>query len=146
MGDVNRVYGVLAGVKVLVEFEGVRDTVCLRENKISCMKFYHITYINTNSNAKRETIELETQANASEGNLGMKAMKFLIGIPRPGIYNDSVLGLCLALIVFVQRSTSRFQFASANLVCAMKMGGICEAACRFGWASREELAVEIAKG
>ena len=31
------------GVKVLVEFEGVRDVVCLKENKIYGMKLYYIT-------------------------------------------------------------------------------------------------------
>jgi len=66
-------------VKVLVEFEGARDVVCFREDNISCMKLFHITCINTNPNTKRAAIELETRANASEGNLKMKATKIPIG-------------------------------------------------------------------
>ena len=41
------------GGKVLVEFEGVRDAVCFKENKITCMKLHQITCINTNANIKR---------------------------------------------------------------------------------------------
>jgi len=47
---------------VLVEFEGVREVVCFKEDKISCMKLYHITCIDINVNSKRVVIELETRA------------------------------------------------------------------------------------
>jgi hypothetical protein len=54
-------------VKILVEFEGLRDVVCFKENKIAC------------PNAKRAAIELETQTHTSEGNLRMKATKSPMG-------------------------------------------------------------------
>jgi hypothetical protein len=41
------------GAKVLVKFEGVRDVVCFKENKISCMELHQITCINTNANINR---------------------------------------------------------------------------------------------
>ena len=47
---------------MLVESEGVRDVVCCKEDKISCMKLYHITCIDTNANTKRVVIKLETRA------------------------------------------------------------------------------------
>jgi len=52
-------------------------SACLKENRISCTKLYHITCINTNPNSKRAAIELGTRANTSEGNLGVKATKVL---------------------------------------------------------------------
>ena len=63
---------------MLVGFEGVRDLVCFKENKISCMKLHQITCINTNANTEGG-IGLETRANTSEVNSGMKATKFPIG-------------------------------------------------------------------
>ena len=47
---------------MLVEFEGVREMVCFKEDEISCMKLYHITCIDANANSKRVAIELETRA------------------------------------------------------------------------------------
>jgi hypothetical protein len=59
-------------VKVLVEFEGVRDVACFEENNISCTKLHHITGINTNPNSKRAATQLGTRANTSEGNSGVE--------------------------------------------------------------------------
>ena len=55
-------YSVFAGVKVPVEFEGVRDVVCFEENKISHTKLY------PKSSTKREAIKLEARANRTVGN------------------------------------------------------------------------------
>jgi len=62
---------------VLVEFEGVREVACFKENKISCTKLYHITCIKTNPNPNRAAVELGMRANTSEGNSGVKATKVL---------------------------------------------------------------------
>jgi hypothetical protein len=52
-------YSVFAGVKVLVEFQGVRDVVCFEETKISCTKLYRITSI------KKAAIEWDVRANST---------------------------------------------------------------------------------
>jgi hypothetical protein len=72
-------------VKILVEFEGLRDVVCFKENKIAC------------PNAKRAAIELETRTNTSEGNLRMKATKILIGTSAKWV------GLSSPDLAYIQR-------------------------------------------
>jgi hypothetical protein len=47
-----------------------------KENEIPCMKLHQITCINTNSNTRRVTIELEMRARKI---LGMKVTKITIG-------------------------------------------------------------------
>ena len=61
------------------------------------MTLYHIDFNNTNANAKRTVIELETRD--GRGKLGMKAIPVgararWVGLSSsgPSIYNDSVLG------------------------------------------------------
>ena len=44
---------------VLFKFEGVLDMVCVEENKIACMKLYHIT------STKRAAIKLNRQTNST---------------------------------------------------------------------------------
>jgi len=45
-------------MKVLVEFGGVLDVVCVEEHKISCTKLYHIT------STKRAAIKLDGRTNS----------------------------------------------------------------------------------
>ena len=56
-------YGLLrAGVKVLVEFEGILNVACFKEDAIACTKLQHITCVNTNPNTKSAAIKLDTRA------------------------------------------------------------------------------------
>ena len=48
-----------AGVEVLVEFEGVLNVACFKENTTACTKLHHITCVNTNPNTKSAVIELD---------------------------------------------------------------------------------------
>jgi hypothetical protein len=112
----------------VVEFEGVRDMVCFKENKIPCMKLDYITCINTNPSAKKAAIELETRTNTSEGNLRMKATKIPIGTSTQWVGLSSpdlayTTTLCLALVVFARRWTSRFRFAYASPCSRCENGG-----------------------
>jgi len=56
---------------------------------------------------------------------------------------------CLAFVESARRCALRFQFSSMSSCsrchCSVKMGGICDTYCRFGWASREELAGKMGK-
>jgi hypothetical protein len=51
-----------AGVKALVEFEGILNMACFKENAIACTKLQHITCVNTNPNTKSAAIELDARA------------------------------------------------------------------------------------
>jgi hypothetical protein len=84
-------------MKVLVEFEGVLDVVCVEENKISWMKLYYIT------STKRAGIKLDGRTNSTvstvrsmterfSGMRGGRPRKYLIRICAVG-------GLCNSLQV-----------------------------------------------
>ena len=50
-----------AGMKVLIEFEGVLNVACFKENTIACTKLRHIACVNINPNTKSAAIELDAQ-------------------------------------------------------------------------------------
>jgi len=64
---------------VLVEFKGVRDMVCFKENKILCSEAPPDNLYQLQPKCQEGGIELETRANTTKRNWGMKATKIPIG-------------------------------------------------------------------